>query len=90
MNETLLESLSDDSKPVFEKAVSEAETDFLRKPDQDLPFFLEVRQKCKDGAEINVEMQARFQLAANGDLENGELWYCTSASLYNQIIYCVF
>ena len=69
MNETLMESLSDDSKPVFEKAVSEAETDFLRKPDQDLPFFLEVRQKCKDGAEINVEMQARFQLAANGDLE---------------------
>ncbi len=69
MNETLLESLSDDSKPVFEKAVSEAEIDFLRKPDQDTPFFLEVRQKCKDGTEINVEIQARFQLAANGDLE---------------------
>ena len=69
MSETLVESLTLESRPVFEKAVKEAETDFLRKPDQDLPFFLEVKQRCKDGSEINVEMQARFQLAANGDLE---------------------
>ena len=69
MSETLVESLTLESRSVFEKAVKEAETDFLRKPDQDLPFFQDVKQRCKDGSEINVEMQARFQLAANGDLE---------------------
>lgn len=69
MSQTLYDTLTTESRPVFEKAVDEAETEFLRKPDQDSPFFLEVKQICKDGTEINVEIQARFQLAANGDLE---------------------
>lgn len=69
MSQTLLDTLAQESRSVFEQAIHEAESEFLRKPDQDTPFFLEVKQRCKDGNEINVEIQGRFQLAANGDME---------------------
>lgn len=68
-SEKIGDSLSPESKILFEEATKTATKKFLSKPDIKNFIALELKQKCKDGSYIGVEVISKFQLASNGDLE---------------------
>lgn len=80
--EKIGDSLSPESKILFEEATKIASKKFLTKPDIKNDIALELKQKCKDGSYVGVEVISKFQLAPNGDLE----MICITKRIYDSML----
>jgi len=80
--EKIGDSLSPESRILFEEAIKTASNKFLSKPDIKNHIALELKQKCKDGSYVGVEVISKFKLASNGDLE----MICITKRIYDSML----
>jgi PAS domain S-box-containing protein len=69
MAESLHEALEKESVEVVTKAIARDVETFLKNPHEPKSYFNEIRQRCKDGRVIWVEVSTQFRFNKSGEIE---------------------
>lgn len=65
----LNESLTPESAIIVQEAIEQHLKEFLSEPDSQKSYMLEIRQKCRNGDVIWVEISSKYRFNEDGDIE---------------------
>ena len=69
MTMNLIDSLTPESAIIVQESIEQHIREFLKTPENQRSYILEIRQKCKNGDVIWVEISSKYRFNETGDIE---------------------